>query len=48
MHSTYLVKHSGNFTFTWGRRQFGNPEEVERPPLEAVTKQRNEDRDCEH
>jgi hypothetical protein len=24
----------------WGRRQFGNPEEGERPPLEAATKQR--------
>jgi hypothetical protein len=23
---------------SWGRRQFRNPEEVERPPLEAVTR----------
>jgi hypothetical protein len=25
---------------SWGRRQFGNPEKEERPPLEAATKQR--------
>jgi hypothetical protein len=25
---------------TWGREYFGNIEEVERPPLEAATKQR--------
>jgi hypothetical protein len=30
------------------RRQFGNPEEGERPPLEAATKQRNADCDREH
>jgi hypothetical protein len=28
---------------SWGRWQFGNPEEGERPPLEAVTKQPGED-----
>jgi hypothetical protein len=33
---------------SWGRGQFGNPEEEERPPLEAATKQRSEDRDWEH
>jgi hypothetical protein len=32
----------------WGPGQFGNPEEGERPPLEAVTKQRSEDCDWEH
>jgi hypothetical protein len=25
---------------SWGRGQFGNPEEGERPPLEAVTRER--------
>jgi hypothetical protein len=29
----------------WGRGQFGNPEEGERQPWEAATKQRSEDRD---
>jgi hypothetical protein len=33
---------------SWGRRQFGNPEKGKRPPLEAATKQRSEDRDWEH
>jgi hypothetical protein len=33
---------------SWGRRQFVNPEKGEHPPLEAVTKQRSEDRDWEH
>jgi hypothetical protein len=35
-------------TGSWGRGQFGNPEEGERPPLEAATKHRSEDRDWEH
>jgi hypothetical protein len=30
------------------RGQLENPEEGERPPLEAVSKQRSEDRDWEH
>jgi hypothetical protein len=30
---------------SWGRGQFGNPDEGERPPLEAATKQRSENRD---
>jgi hypothetical protein len=33
---------------SWGREQFGNPDEGERPPLEAATKQRSEVRDWEH
>jgi hypothetical protein len=32
----------------WGRGQFGNQEEGERPPLQAATKQRSEDCDWEH
>jgi hypothetical protein len=32
----------------WGRGQFGNPEEEERPPWEATTKQRIEKRNWEH
>jgi hypothetical protein len=33
---------------SWGRGQFGNPEEGERQPLEAATKQRQWRRGCEH
>jgi hypothetical protein len=33
---------------SWGREQFGNPEEGARPPLEAATKQRQWRRDFEH
>jgi hypothetical protein len=33
---------------SWGREHFGSPVEAERPPLEAATKQRNEDRNWEH
>jgi hypothetical protein len=33
---------------SWGRGQFGNPEEGERPPLEAATKQHSKDRDWEY
>jgi hypothetical protein len=33
---------------SWSRGQLGNPEGKERQPLEAATKQRNEDRDWEH
>jgi hypothetical protein len=32
----------------WGQGQFGLPEEGERPPLEAATKQRQWSRDCGH
>jgi hypothetical protein len=32
----------------WGRGQLGNPEEGERPPFEAATKQRQWRRDCGH
>jgi hypothetical protein len=30
---------------SWGRGRFGNPEEGDHPSLEAVTKQRSEDRE---
>jgi hypothetical protein len=33
---------------SWGRGQFGNPEEGERPPLETPTKQRQWRRYCGH
>jgi hypothetical protein len=33
---------------SWGRWQFRNPDVLERPPLEAATKQRSDDRDWEH
>jgi hypothetical protein len=33
---------------SWARGQLGNPQEGERPTLEAATKQRSEDRDWEH
>jgi hypothetical protein len=40
------TSNNGKYVFcavragSWGQRQFGNPEEEERPPLEAATKQR--------
>jgi hypothetical protein len=33
---------------SWGRGQFGNAEEEERPPLEATSKQRQWSRDYGH
>jgi hypothetical protein len=33
---------------SWGLGQCGDPEEEKRPPLEAVTKQRQWRRDCGH
>jgi hypothetical protein len=33
---------------SWGRGQFQNPEEGERPPLEAATEQHSEDHDWGH
>jgi hypothetical protein len=33
---------------SWGQEQFENPEEVERPPLEAATKQGQLRRGCGH
>jgi hypothetical protein len=33
---------------SWGREQFGSPEEAERLSLEATTKQRSKDRDWGH
>jgi hypothetical protein len=33
---------------SWDRGQFGNPEEEERPSLEAATKRRSGGRDWEH
>jgi hypothetical protein len=31
---------------SWGREKFGNPEEGERPPLEAATKQQTDKTEC--
>jgi hypothetical protein len=33
---------------SWGRGNFGNPEEGEREPLKGASKQRSEDRDWDH
>jgi hypothetical protein len=44
-HETDSVKWEAG---SWGREQFGNPGEGGRPPLEAATKQCNEDSNWEH
>jgi hypothetical protein len=38
----------GKLIGSWDRELFGNPEEEERPPLKAATKQRQSRRACGH
>jgi hypothetical protein len=43
-----ILLELGVVVVTEARGQFGKPEGRERPPLEAVTKQRSENRGCDH